>query len=85
MSDGPDRARLAVEQLVDLYARQHALRKEFTDRQLAALDALWRAKRAGQVTDDAADRIEELIREGRVHGARKRLSNIRRSGGTAPD
>ncbi|MBO0826635.1 MAG: hypothetical protein J2P24_02525 [Streptosporangiales bacterium] len=75
--DGPDENELAVEQLVELYTRQNALRKEFTDAQLAALDALWRAERAGQVSGEAVREIEELIRAGHVHRARRRLSQLR--------
>lgn len=81
----PDDSKLTVEQLVALYARQNALRREFTDAQLATLDALWRAKRDGQVCGEAAQRIEELIRAGHVHGARKRLSTIRRNAKQASD
>lgn len=75
-----DDGKLTVEQLVELYARQNALRMEFTDAQLATLDALWRARRDHQVSGEDAQRIEELIRAGHVHGARKRLSTIRRNG-----
>lgn len=77
---GPGDRELGMEQLVDLYTRQKALLEEFSDAQLAALDALWRAKRGGHVTDEAARLIEELIRAGHVHGARKRLTLARRNG-----
>lgn len=85
MDDGGlDDGVLSGEQLVELYARQKALRQEFTDAQLAALDALWRAKQDGHVSPDAASAIEQLIRDGHVHGSRKRLTLARRNG-NAPD
>lgn len=80
----PDHAAwMDAEQLVEFYARQKTLRQEFTDAQLAALDALWRAEREGHVSGDAATGIEQLIRDGHVHGARKRLTIVRRKGGNA--
>lgn len=82
--DWLDTGGLPIEQLVEFYARQRELRKKFTDAQLAALDALWRAERDGHVPRDAADRIEQLIRDGHVHGARKRLTLVRRNGQAAP-
>lgn len=82
---GPEDDLLTGAQLVELVARQNALRREFTDAQLAALDALWRAKRDSHVSDEAAQRIEELIRAGHVHGARKRLTLVRRNAKTTPD
>lgn len=87
MSDGggPDGCELAVAQIVERYARQNALRKEFTDAQLATLDALWRAKRDGQVSDEAAEQIEELVRAGQVRAARRRLTVVRRDRAAAPD
>lgn len=78
-----DAGGMPVERLVELYARQKALREEFTDQQLAALDALWRAKRDGHVPPDAANVIERLIRDGHVHGALKRLTIARRKGITS--
>lgn len=78
-----DTGGLPVEQLVEFYARQRELRKEFTDAQLAALDALWRAERDGHVPGDAARRIEQLIRDGHVHGARERLTLVRNDGKTS--
>lgn len=81
---GPEDDVLTGEQLVELFTRQNALRREFTDAQLAALDALWRAKRDSHVSGEAAQRIEELIRAGHVHGARKRLTLVRRNGKTTP-
>lgn len=80
-----DADRIATEELVEFYARQKVRREEFTDAQLAALDALWRAKRDGQVTHDAAQGIERLIRIGHVRDARKRLSVVRRDGRAAPE
>ncbi|HEX6514925.1 MAG TPA: hypothetical protein VF049_05095 [Nocardioidaceae bacterium] len=52
---------------------------ELTDPQLAAMDALWRARRAGVVDEHQAARIEDVIRHGHVHGARKRLTDARRA------
>ncbi|MQA81930.1 MAG: hypothetical protein GEV10_26240 [Streptosporangiales bacterium] len=46
--------------------------------QLAALDSLWRAHRAGEVDTATAGVIEDLIRRGHVPGAQKRLSAARR-------
>lgn len=52
---------------------------ELRDPQLAAMDALWRARRDGVVDEHQAARIEELIRWDHVPGARKRLSDARRA------
>lgn len=82
---GPDDGVLSGEQLVKLYTRRNALRREFTNAQLAAFDALWRAKRDGHVSGEAALRIEDLIRAGHVYGARKRLTRARRNGKAPPD
>lgn len=75
-----DTGGLPIEQLVEFYARQRELRKEFTDAQLAALDALWRAERDGHVPGDVARRIEQSIRDGHVHSALERLTAVRREG-----
>lgn len=47
-------------------------------RQLAAMDSLWRAQRAGDVSAAAAAPIELLIRRGRVSAALKRITDARR-------
>lgn len=75
---------MRADELVEFYARQKALRREFTDAQLDPLDMLWRATRDGQVPWDAASGIEQLIRDGDVHRARKRLTIFRRNGEAAP-
>lgn len=51
---------------------------ELNAAQLAAMDALWNAQRAGDVSDDDAAEIERVIRLGHPHGARKRLTAARR-------
>lgn len=47
--------------------------------QLAAMDSLWRAKRANDVSDDDANHIEAMVRRGHPHGALKRLTRSRRA------
>lgn len=54
---------------------------ELDDRQLAAMDSLWRAQRDGYVTPEQAAPIEALIRSGRTSNARRRLTEARRAGG----
>ncbi|MQA05008.1 MAG: hypothetical protein GEV07_20560 [Streptosporangiales bacterium] len=73
-----------ADHLAAIYAQRRAERAELTGDQLAVLDALWRAQRAGEVTATDAAEIEAVIRDGRVHGARKRLTNARRSSKAAP-
>lgn len=51
---------------------------ELNDRQLAALDSLWRARRDGSVTDAQAEAIDVLIRRGHPAGARKRITQARK-------
>lgn len=47
-------------------------------KQLAAMDSLWRAQRAGDVLPGEAAPIELLIRRGKVSGALKRITEARR-------
>lgn len=50
---------------------------ELNDKQLAAMDSLWKARRAGHVTAEEEPAIERLIRTGHVSAARKRLTAAR--------
>lgn len=52
---------------------------ELDDKQLAAMDSLWRAQRDGYVSPEQAEPIEVLIRSGRTSSARKRLTEARRA------
>lgn len=52
-----------------------------TASQLAVLQSLDDARRAGLVADDDATAIERAIREGHPHGARKRLTAAKRRNG----
>lgn len=54
-------------------------------RQLAAMDALWRAERADEVSSEEAREIESVIRRGHPYGARKRLTVARRRRQTEPE
>lgn len=47
---------------------------ELNDKQLATMDALWNAQRAGDVSADEAAEIERLVRLGHPYSARKRLT-----------
>lgn len=47
---------------------------ELNDKQLAAMDSLWRARRAGHVTAEEEAAIERLIRTDHVPAARKHLT-----------
>lgn len=49
--------------------------------QVAALQSLDDARRAGLVGDDDAQVIERVIRDGHPHGARKRLTEAKRRNG----
>jgi hypothetical protein len=49
--------------------------------QVAALQSLDDARRAGFVADDDAAVIERVIRDGHPHGARKRLTEAKRRNG----
>lgn len=51
---------------------------ELNAAQLAAMDSLWRARRADEISDDDARHIEVMIRLGHPHGALKRLTRSRR-------
>lgn len=51
---------------------------DLTPAQVAAMQSLDDSRRAGQITDEDAAVIEDVIRDGRVHGARKRLSEARK-------
>lgn len=53
-------------------------------RQLAAMQSLDDARRAGEISVDDAVTIEIVIRRGYVHGARKRLTAARRRQWLAP-
>lgn len=57
---------------------------ELDPRQLAAMQSLDDARRAGEVSADDAVTIEIVIRRGHVHGARKRLTEARRRQGPTP-
>lgn len=46
--------------------------------QVAAMQSLDDARRAGEITEDDAAVIEQVIRDGHPHGARKRLTAARR-------
>lgn len=81
IGDGRD-GTVDVEYLAEMFERRHAARRELNANQLAAMDALWRAERAGDVASDEAREIERMIRRGHAPGARKRLTNLRR--GDAP-
>lgn len=53
--------------------------------QVAVLQSLDDARRAGLVAEDDATAIEQVIRAGHPHGARKRLTDAkRRNGGGMP-
>lgn len=51
---------------------------DLNDRQLAALDSLWRARRDGSVTAAEAEAIDVMIRRGHPAGARKRITQARK-------
>lgn len=51
---------------------------ELNDRQLAALDSLWRARRDGSVTAAEAEALDAMIRRGHPAGARKRITQARK-------
>lgn len=51
---------------------------ELKDKQLAAMDSLWKSRRAGHVTAEEEAEIERLIRTGHVPAARKRLTAAKR-------
>lgn len=51
--------------------------------QVAALQSLDDAHRAGLVGDDDAAVIERIIRDGHPHGARKRLTEAKRRNGSS--
>lgn len=51
---------------------------ELKPEQLAAMQALDDARRAGQVTEQDFRDIEIVIRRGHVHGARKRITTAKR-------
>ena len=70
--------------LAAMFERRRAVRRELSADQLAAMDALWRAERAGDVDADDARDVEDMIRRGHSPGARKRLTNLRRNG-TQPE
>lgn len=47
-------------------------------KQVAAMQTMDDARRAGVLSDDQAHEIEELIRAGHVYGARKRVTEARK-------
>lgn len=51
---------------------------ELNAAQLAAMQSLDEARRAGEITAEDAETIDVVIRRGHVHGARKRLTKARR-------
>lgn len=51
---------------------------ELDRHQLAAMQSVDDARRAGEISADDAATIETVIRRGHVHGARKRLTEARR-------
>lgn len=68
-----------AEYLAAMFERRRAVRREMSADQLAAMDALWRAERAGELRREEARDIEDMIRRGHSPGARKRLTNLRRN------
>lgn len=50
--------------------------------QIAAMQSLDDARRAGLVAADDAEVIERVIRDGHPHGARKRLTEAKRRNGS---
>lgn len=50
--------------------------------QLAAMQSLDDARRAGQITEADFAEIEVVIRRGHAHGARKRITEAKRLHGT---
>lgn len=54
---------------------------ELSAEQVAAMQSLDDARRAGLVTADDAAVIERIIRDGHPHGARKRLTEAKRRNG----
>ncbi|MQA04020.1 MAG: hypothetical protein GEV07_15265 [Streptosporangiales bacterium] len=46
--------------------------------QVAAMQTMDDARREGVLSDDEAREIEQLIRDGYVHGARKRVTSARK-------
>jgi hypothetical protein len=50
--------------------------------QVAMMQSLDDARRAGLVSDIDADAIERVIRDGHPHGARKRLTEAKRRSGS---
>lgn len=54
---------------------------DLTALQLAVLQSLDDARRAGLVEDDDAAVIERVVRAGHPHGARKRLAEAKRRNG----
>lgn len=55
---------------------------ELNAAQVAAMQSLDDARRAGLVADDDAEVIEQVIRDGHVHGARKRFTRAKRRNGS---
>lgn len=68
-----DRTGESVENVEDLPTDD-----ELKPAQLAAMQSLDDARRAGQITATDFRTIEVVIRQGHVHGARKRLTAARR-------
>lgn len=54
---------------------------DLTPTQVACLQSVDDARRAGRISADDAAEIEAVIREGHPHGARKRLTEARRRNG----
>lgn len=51
---------------------------ELKPKQVAAMQSLDDARRAGEITDADFREIEVVIRRGHVHGARKRITEAKR-------
>lgn len=65
--------------LVAVHRRLRAWRTEMTGEQTAAMQSLDDALRAGELSNQDAATIEDLIMRGHPHGARKRLTQARRT------
>lgn len=54
---------------------------DLTALQVAMMQSVDDARRAGRIRDDEAAAIERVIRDGHPHGARKRLTEAKRRNG----
>lgn len=65
-------------QVTDVDAEVLPTDDELKPKQVAAMQSLDDARRAGEITDADFREIEVVIRRGHVHGARKRITEAKR-------